>query len=184
MTPQNRFAQALRVARVLWGSLTASTVIFAGLALGVPHNVPRPMELQVQWALVFLALVVAIVSFVLPARTYSNALQSRKAEVAQPEPMAGFVAGQGARFVHPGKAAGQAVVLWQTPFILSMALSEAVTLLGFIIAWSGGALAVAGPLMAAGTLLAAVRFPTLARMLGPYERAHGATFGASSPPSY
>jgi hypothetical protein len=54
-----------------------------------------------------------------------------------------------------------------------------VTLLGFVVYFLAGPAAIAGALFATGTLLAASRFPTVARVVGPFERAHGATFEAS-----
>jgi hypothetical protein len=57
-----------------------------------------------------------------------------------------------------------------------MALSEAVSMLGLALHMLGGPLAVSAPFFAAGTLLAAIRFPTLPRLVAPYERACGAKF--------
>jgi hypothetical protein len=59
-----------------------------------------------------------------------------------------------------------------------MSLSEAVSLVGFALHMLGGPLPMSSALIAAGTLLAAYRFPTAARLVGPYERAHNASFAA------
>ena len=66
-----------------------------------------------------------------------------------------------------------------TPFLVSMALSEAVSLLGLVLRAQGAPLTHGMALIAAGTVLAAVRLPTLERLVGPYERLHGASFAAS-----
>jgi hypothetical protein len=183
MTLQVRFASALQTMRILWVGLTASTVLLVVVAFKVQHEVQEPLPPLVQAVLVGAAVVVAVTSFVLPARFYGNLPSHVRSEVAETGRMGGFVS-QGARFADPDRAAGKAIAVAQTPFILSMALSEAVSLLGFVVAFHGGPITVAGPLFAAGTLLAAIRFPTLARIVGPYERAHGATFPASTPASY
>jgi hypothetical protein len=85
-----------------------------------------------------------------------------------------------ARFAQPVKAARHALASAQTSFILSMALSEAVSLLGLVLHMQGAPVEASTPFLAAGTLLAAIRFPTPARLLAPYERVHGATFAAST----
>jgi hypothetical protein len=43
---------------------------------------------------------------------------------------------------------------------------------------------VSSAFIAAGFLLAAFRFPTITRLVGPYERAKGASFAASEGGSY
>ena len=57
-----------------------------------------------------------------------------------------------------------------------MALSEVVSLVGLVLHMFGAPLAISIPFFVAGTLLAAIRFPTLPRLVAPYERACGAKF--------
>ncbi len=172
---QARFAAALNTARILWGALTASTLLLAFVAVRArPPRLSHTMDSTVAYTLAGAGVLVAITSFVLPARGYAAGVRGRRPEILEPG------ADGRARFANPEMAMTLATALYFTPFILSMALSEAVTLLGFVVYFQAGPDVVAWPLFAAGTLLAAVRFPTRARVLGAFERAHGASFPAST----
>ena len=183
MKAQAFFAQAMRVVLTLWGALTFSNVLLGVLTVVVPSRMPPPKDLTQVAILGALAVGVAIASFVVPARMQLQMARQARAEVAEPEPMPGGMRGP-ARFAQPEKAARAAMGLALTPFIMSMALSEAVSLLGLVVHMQGAAMTISTPFIVAGTLLAAIRFPTVARMVGPFERAHGATFAASTGPSY
>jgi hypothetical protein len=163
-----RFVNALMTMRILWGALTMSTLLLVVVAFMARQPQRYPMPASQAWMLFGVGAVVAVVSFVLPARLVVAALRQRKRPAVS----------DGA-FTNLDDAVRLATALGQTPFILSMALSEAVSLLGFVVAFLGGPLEVAAVLFASGTLLAASRFPTRTRILGPFERACGATFAAS-----
>jgi len=64
----------------------------------------------------------------------------------------------------------------QTGFILSMALSEVVSMVGLVLHMFGAPLAISSPFFVAGTLLAVLHFPRLPRLVAPYEQACGAKF--------
>jgi hypothetical protein len=86
-------------------------------------------------------------------------------------------------FANPAAAAGNAFAAGTTALILAVALSEAVCLFGFALHMVGGPVGASLPMSLFGVVLVAVRFPTVPRMVGVYERVHGATFAAgdSSP---
>ena len=94
-------------------------------------------------------------------------------------PQIRFHGGAAARFANPVEAARRAMALGQTTFILSMALSEAVSLVGLMLHMLGAPIMVSIPFFVVGTTLAAIRFPTVGRLVGDFERTHGASFAAS-----
>jgi hypothetical protein len=160
------FRRALPVIRILWGALTLSTVLLVVVSVIVqqdPQAALQPGQLPV---LAVLALGSAVASFVLPAR------MAAKAPLKRPE----IVEGAPGRFAHAEDAARHALGRGQTGFILSMALSEVVSMVGLVLHMFGAPLAISSPFFVAGTLLAVLHFPRLPRLVAPYERACGAKF--------
>lgn len=137
----------LTTMRVLWSAMTMSTVLLAGIELHLRRTLPLapPPPQATVFALSGAAAVVAVVSLVLPKRLYAQAVAARG------KPIEGAVTD--AQLV-------PRVPLFMTPFILSLALSEAVSLFGFVVGRVGGELPHALALLGAGTLLVLVRFPT------------------------
>lgn len=159
--------------RILWGALTFSTVLVVVVSVIVktdPQAALQPGQLPV---LALVAVGAAVASFVLPARMAGQAIPKRPA-IVEGEP--GPDGPQPGRFAHAEEAARRALGRSQTGFILSMALSEVVSLVGLVLHMFGAPLAISIPFFVAGTLLAAIRFPTLPRLVAPYERACGAKF--------
>jgi hypothetical protein len=180
MKSQDVVARAMPTIRILWFALTVSTVLLAVVAFVVHPQVRHAPDTTMVVFFGVLAGVLAVTSFVLPATAYASNAKRNPPEVYRPEPTAAAFQPAPPRFANPRKAAGQALAIAQTSFILSMALSEAVSLLGLALHMQGAPLEQCAPFLAAGTLLASLRFPTPARLLAPYERLHGATFAAST----
>jgi hypothetical protein len=177
MTARQFFARAMKTVRILWGALLFSNVLLGVVTVLAPSQARHPPELTSVEMLAAAALAVAVASFVVPARMRATYLAASRAETTPAEPTP---TGAGpARFAHPDQAARRAMGGALTPFILSMALSEAVSIVGLQLHMLGAAMTVSTPFIVAGTVLAAVRFPTLARLVGPFERAHAASFAAS-----
>ena len=174
MTRAQLTARYLPVARTLWGGLTVSNVILGVVSFVVPPS-ERALDPGVVRVLCVFALGAAVGSFVLPR--YLVASNMRRSQV-----LPGGVGRDGkplpARFADPVAASRQAMSRGQVPFILSMALSETVSLFGFMLHMTGAPMSISTGLIAVGTLLAASRFPTPGRLLGSYERAHEASFEA------
>jgi hypothetical protein len=183
MTAQQFFKNAMVTVRILWIALTVSNLLLGLITLVVPPQVSQPPDATMQLVFAGIAVALAVGSFVLPARIYAASAAQGRVEVAEPEAMRGGMRGA-ARFAEPLKAARRAMGLANTPYILSMAISEAVSLLGLVLHMQGAPMTVSTPFIAAGTLLAAARFPTLERLVGPFERLHGASFAASDGSSY
>ena len=182
MRAQQIFARAIKTVRIMWGALTFSCVLLGLMTVMVPSPVADAPDGSFVAMFAGLALAVAIASFVLPARIYATNVAQVRAEKVEPEPTA---SGPGAaRFAHPEQEAGRAMGIAFTTFIMSMALSEAVALLGFVLHMRGAPMTISSAFIAAGALLQVARFPSIPRLIGPYERAQGASFAASEGGSY
>ncbi|HEY3818295.1 MAG TPA: hypothetical protein VGL81_14045 [Polyangiaceae bacterium] len=183
MDTQRILAKPMKVVRILWAALTFSNVLIGVVTCFMPP--PRGQVLQSQQLVMLsvFALAAAVASFIVPMRARAQALARVRVELLAGDgpPVPDRPAG---RFANPQDAARKAMANAFTPFIMSMALSEAVSLVGLSLHAVGGPLPLALGFVAAGTVLAASRFPTPARLLAPFERAKGATFAASDGGSY
>jgi hypothetical protein len=123
------------------------------------------------------AVVLAALSFVLPRRMHRQALARQQLAIyAEPDP-GGFASfyrqAAPTRKVFADREAAYraAAMCFQTPYILALALGEAVALQGFVLALLGAAPEMWAPLFTAGFLLILIRFPTERRIVGPLEEA-------------
>jgi hypothetical protein len=182
MTAHSIFVRALFTVRVLWFALTFSCALLGLVTVMVPGPGKPVLDATMEAVFAVVALGLAIASFVIPARMYAAMGRSGGVEKSAPEPTAGGLGP--ARFAAPEQAARHAVGVGNTMLILAMALSEAVGLLGLVLHMQGAPMTVSSAFIAAGFLLAAFRFPTITRLVGPYERAKGASFAASEGGSY
>jgi hypothetical protein len=170
----------LFVPRVLWAALLASTVIIAalGVLLPVPSGVDALPFLPAVLGVV--ALVDAVVSFVLPARLLDQAIRANPpasgVEASAAEPAGFREPVPERRVVHMTDAALRALLPgFQTYVILGLALSESISLFGLVLTRVGADLRLALPFFGAGTILALVRVPSKATLFGAVERVTGAT---------
>jgi hypothetical protein len=170
--------------RLVWGGILASTGVYAALLVSgvIP---PQPLSSETPpFVIPFAALAVmlAVVSFVLPKVIYrqvATKIDVRIEEEPVPEVFAaGYrqAAPERKVFADPEAAARKAVVCFQTPFILSIALSEAAALLGFVLGFLGFPAPTWAPFMIGGAALIAMRFPTKEQVLSRFEAALGASF--------
>jgi hypothetical protein len=79
-------------------------------------------------------------------------------------------------FRDPQAAAAKAAQVYMTPFIVGMALAEAVANFGLVLAFLGGGLRAAVPFFAVTIALQATRYPTRARVLAAFEEHTGVRF--------
>lgn len=167
--------------RILWGALLASTVMFLVVLLFVPNEHPNPMPILPP-AFGVMALGMAVLSFALPSQQQKSALTRASVAVTEEaDPNASGIipyrdAPKRRVFADPKAAETTAFVAYQTPFILGCALSESIALFGFVIGFLGHPAPFFMPFFALSWLLLAVRFPTLARVRAPLERAKSAVF--------
>lgn len=112
-----------------------------------------------------MAVALAIASFVLPRAMYRQALRSEKLDVREE-------ADPNAVGMYRDTAPRQRIT-----FILSVALCEAIAIMGVVVSQLGFEVAYAFGFIGTGALLIALRFPTEARVIAPIE----AVFDAKLP---
>lgn len=175
-------SQSLRVTRILWGSLLGAVGVYAALAVSGLLEAPRAPSSPVLFpAFGGLAVTLAVMSFILPANVYRQAVAGVKLAVID-EPASEVFAAQYRKasptmkvFADPAAAVTKAAMCFQTPFILSLALSEAIAMFGLVLAVLGFGVMKAALFFAAGAALIIVRFPTAAKIIEPFEAAKGAS---------
>lgn len=179
--------QRLMVTRILWGALTFTVFIY-GLVLhltghGNVNPVREGMDMTFPFALGVTSVSIAVVSFVLPAKTFRSSAQglarslkvTDTVSVVMPGDERGFrTAPPSSKMYENGSAAlAAAFAAFQTPFILGLALSESIVINGFLLGFMGYGLRFAAPFFAAGLALMLVRFPSKERVAGMFEQATG-----------
>jgi hypothetical protein len=164
-------ANRLKTIRILWGSLMASVCMILVVVFVAKNPNPQPPEPMMAPAFALVALMVAGMSFFLPANMKKTAFKNMKLELEE-------VADTGASdvlpyrdapkrrvFANPKEAARRAFMIYQTSTILECALSEAVGL-GFL----GFPPPIFIPFFVVSLSLMALRFPTVNKAFGPMER--------------
>lgn len=175
--------QRLMTARILWGALLASTVMFL-VVLQFAKN-PDPELIPLMPPLLGLvALGVAVVSVALPSYQVKTVLgKSDVAVTEEADPNASGIipyrdAPKRRVFARPEQAEITAFMAYQPALILGCALSESVALFGFVLGFLGHSPAIYLPFFAVAWGLFAIRFPTRARVRAPLEKAKDAVFPA------
>ena len=174
--------QALRTMRILWSALFLSIGIYVALVFsGVLMTTPTAPEPVLLPALGAVAVMLAAASFVVPGIIFRQAVaKSQLAIESEPVPD-GFAASFRTTvpttkvFADPRAAQKAAVMIFPTPFILALSLSEAVAMFGFVIAMMGFDRLLSVPFFAAGAVLILLRFPTERGIIEPFEKALGAS---------
>jgi hypothetical protein len=175
MSPDAVFERALPTFRILWSVLVGFTLVLVGVVLEVSPQVDKrhPFDPKLEVILFAAAAAIAIASFVLPWHFMGQVARSLGEMVIPASPVAP------ARFREPLPVAQKAVAVGLPALIVTLSLCEAVSLIGLCLHMLGAPMAHVLPIMAAGTLLAALRFPTAGRIAGALERAAGARFADS-----
>jgi hypothetical protein len=170
-------AARLNVVRILWCGLMVANAMSFVLAVthAQPHSTMPPHFPELAGAI---SLGIAMASIVLPARGFAMALRNMKVEIidAPGEVLGGFR--ESAPVVRviaePERALSDALVRFQTPFILGMALAESIGLFGLMIGFLGGPPIAYAPFFGVSTALMLSKFPTLPRIERALERAKNA----------
>jgi hypothetical protein len=175
---------ALTTLRILWFALFVSTFLYMGIAYGVlAKKAPVPQVPIMPPIFGALSLAVAGMSFLLPKITYSQAAKNAHVKIdeevttnsAFPDRYRDAVPRQRV-FAEPSEALSKAFACFMSPFILSLALSEAVALFGFVLAQLGFEMMITLPFFVAGAALIAVRFPRQETVVAMFENVQGAVF--------
>jgi hypothetical protein len=169
-------AQRLQTVRILWAALFGSSLLFLMMVTshivhdeeghGVPPHLPELLGA--------LAVGIAIVSIVLPAKNFDAMLRTLdvKFENEVGEPIGSFreSAPTTRLIAEPHKTVLAAFARYQTPFIIGMALSESICLFGFMLGFMGAPPYAYAPFFALGLGLMVWRFPRLVTITSALER--------------
>ncbi len=179
--------QRLLTVRILWAALLSTNFVYLGvLAYVRDHRAPLPAPASAMvMAMAVAGLANAVMSFVMPQMIYRRAalatgVATREGLMGDPlGATQGFrTAAASGRVFGDDRAARQAAFrVYQTPFIMGMAMAEAVSLFGFVLGFLGAEWAQVLPFFAVGIAAQAARLPTMGRVEGMFEAAHGARFG-------
>ena len=165
--------------RVLWAALLASQLVYLMLLtlpglVAVPAAPPDP---QLPLVLAGAAAVIAVVSFVLPARLRAASMaRVALATERRPDPSARGAFREAVpthELADPEAMRRAALLAGFVPFVLSLALSESVSVLGLVLGFLGHEPLVWAPLIATGMLLTMARFPSEQRLVEALARAKG-----------
>lgn len=166
---------SLMTARILWASLLGATVMFLGVLLFLGPQQHREPVAAMLPAFGLVALTIAVLSFVLPQRLYTQALERIEIDVverpgAQGSDVIPDRAAPARRVAKkPAKALRRAFGIYQTKLVLACALGESVAVFGFLLGFTGHPLLHALPFFVISWALLLLQFPTLAKILGPVE---------------
>jgi len=178
---------ALNTLRIVWFALLASTFMYLGLAVGIlAKTAPKPQVNAMLFALPVVALMITIMSFVLPPFLYQQAAKAGDLDVidevvpnAYPSRYREAMPKRQI-FGDPQAAMNKAYASFMTPFILSLALSEAVAIFGLVVVMLGFGVSMGVPYFLLGAGLIAVRFPSQPKVLAKFEEVRGAAFPAAN----
>ncbi|MDI3288679.1 hypothetical protein [Polyangium sp. 15x6] len=177
----------LNVMRILWMAMLIATTMYVGLAFsGILKPPPEPVVPMMPFVFGLLSLVLTIVSFALPRSIHAAAARAAEVEIREEAPPDAFSghyreAMEKRRvFADPAAAMAKAYTSYMTPFVLSIAFSEAIALFGLVLAFLGFEKILVVPFFVAGATLIAIRFPTQPKILDAFEAARGATFPSST----
>jgi hypothetical protein len=171
----------MQTIRILWAALMASVVMLGVVSFVVSGQGHSP-QFAMLIGLGVSAVAEAVMSFVLPANGLKTGFRTFSAETVErsaPGDESAMFGGQATTqkvFKHPGKAFKAGLIRYQTAFILSLALSEAVAINGVILAQLGFDPVEFLPFVAVGFLLMAIRYPTEERIMAVIEKGTGVRF--------
>ncbi len=170
---------------MLWFALLSATFMFFGVLFVVVSVPPTPPDFMLLPVFAFVAVTTLAMSEVVPRMAYVTAakniqLETTEEAVADPGRSASDVlpfreTNLKLRKVasKPAEARRRALAIYQTQFILKMAMAEAVALFGFVVRFLGFPLVYALPFFVACWIAMLLRFPSLEKALVPFERALG-----------
>ena len=167
----------LVTARVVWAGIIASVGVFF-VVLHVSEHPTEPQTPAMFPLFAIAALSAAVASFLVPPRIHAEMARAQGIETRE-EPNSvtpGAATGTRRAFAQPDKARAAAWRLFNSSFILSLALSEAVALFGFAVGFTGFGEERALPFFAVALVLLALRFPRGGAAEKMLEKSLGASF--------
>lgn len=177
----------LLVFRILWFALLLAAFLYVAIGYGVLAKNAHPPQLPIMpMALGGLSVVVAIMSFLMPRFIYRQRVMEMDVKIVNEIAPNAFpdryreAIPKRAIFADPERAITQAYLSFMTPFIMSLALSEAIALFGLVLLQLGFGPTLPIPFFAVGILLVAIRFPRHSQVQEAFEQARGAVFPAQN----
>jgi hypothetical protein len=175
-----RIAIRLQVMRIIWIALMVSVVLYDVMLVQLrkQHDPSGDVPPHLPEMLALLAVVIAIVSFVLPRRLFTVALKRVDVKVAEEpgEVVGSFRESAPVRRAvsNPEVAVLAALAGFQSPFLVGMALCESIALFGFLLGFLGESMKVALGFFLVSLALMAVRYPRVTTMTRAIESSTGA----------
>jgi hypothetical protein len=170
----------LRSARIAWGVVTATAVLFCMLGLTSPGSEEAALTPHLDELLALVAAVIAVLSVVLPLTVFADALAEAnlRTEAWPNDASGGFRdASPMTRVIaNPDDAMATALGVYRSPFVIGMALAASIALLGLVLAHLGADVEVVAGFFAVAILLMAVKFPREAVLRTAIEQATKARF--------
>ncbi|UJR86979.1 Hypothetical protein I5071_90800 [Sandaracinus amylolyticus] len=163
----------------MWFAMLCSQLVYVALlAIPLVEVQPTAPDDTTLALLICLAIGCAIASFLVPPFLLRSAIERHRFELREvPDPTApvGFrgVVPTIREYTDPSAVRRQVSAIAFAPFIVSMALAEAVSAIGLVSAFLGQPAHVWGAFIATGMVLTAIRLPTDATFIGPIERHTG-----------
>ena len=168
----------MQTPRILWFALLMATFIYAAVGFVV-----APKDLTIDPTILVVLGVLAIGTgtgaFVMGGMLRRQGYAGAQFEVEEvPDPNAETMFRDSPptvrRFANPERVRSRLAALSFTPFILELALSEAVAIFGLVAAMLGAEPMTWLPFTALGAILIAIRFPTERRFVRALERVYDA----------
>ena len=168
----------LMTPRILWAALVMST----GIYVVIPNFMQRPEELPQRMMLIIFAMLavsVGVASFILPRHIFRMALERLRLEVVEDQDRSeerGFRDKPSAqrRFADPAQVRKRLMTIWFTPFILSLAMAEAIAIFGLVLLFLGASYIEGIPYFVACWVLFAIRVPREATIIAAAEKVYQA----------
>lgn len=132
--------QALMTMRVMWGAISGSTVLLLIVGFTAAPAPEQPPQMVMLVAVGALSLGLIGASQVVPKQVLVGALKAQKFQVVEPpatERMFNDAPRRGRKFAEPEQVRLKLIQCAQTPFILGLALSEAVAIFGLMLMMLG-----------------------------------------------
>lgn len=176
----------LRTMRILWAAQLAAAFVFLVVLLVMRSTGDLATEVEpfMLPSIGGVALIVAVTSFILPAKLWASMAQRTKPaieeEVVEEEALFRQAPKTRRVFTKPQEARRTACGQWFTPFVLGMALGEAIAIFGLTLGLLGHGLLEVMPFFVVGWLLIALRLPRQRAIEAAFEKRHDAVFPADS----
>ena len=174
--------QALATMKVMWASISFSTVIFLVIGTTAAPAPEEPPQMVMLFAFAALSLGLVGASQLVPKQVLIAALKAQKFQVLEPEAqerMFNDSPRRGRKFAQPDQVRQKLIQSAQSPFILGIALSEAVAIMGLVLMMLGFQLQHSLGFFVVSWVLLLSKFPKLESFERVLEATYDAELGRS-----